>query len=74
MIAASATAIAIPASATAIALLLVLTGVADHGGSDQVSQPSVPVSVTSLVHTPCVYVNPGGQWRGPPGALPPEFP
>ena len=64
----------VPVSVAAISLLVLTTGVVDHGGSDQVSAPSPPVSATYFVHTPCVYLNPGGQWHCPPGALPPIFP
>jgi hypothetical protein len=63
-----------PVSATAIALLLIMTGMVDHAGSEQKSEPAPQVSETYLVHTPCVYVNPGGQWRCPPGVQPPTLP
>jgi hypothetical protein len=61
-------------SVVAISVLVATTGLVDHGGQDQVSAPAPSVSATYFVHTPCIYVNPGGQWRCPPGAVPPEFP
>jgi hypothetical protein len=61
-------------SVVAISVLVATTGLVDHAGSEQVSAPSPSVSTTYFVHTPCVYVNPGGQWRCPPGTVPPEFP
>jgi hypothetical protein len=64
----------LPVSVAATFLLVITAGVVDHAGPEQVSAPAPPVSATHFVHTPCVYVNPGGQWRCPPGVLPPEFP
>ena len=61
-------------SVVAISLLVGTTGAVDQSSPDQASAPSPSVSVTNFVHTPCVYVNPGGQWRCPPGAVPPMYP
>ena len=61
-------------ASVAIALMVVTTGMVDHAGPNQVPEPSPSVSTTYFVHTPCVYVNPGGQWRYPPGEVPPMYP